>query len=207
MVLNPVGKTDQGRVDRHGRQHLEHGVNEEPAAATGVEGVEEVEMVGLLEGEEVGDEFAAGGGGGGAAEEVDVGGVGVGEGFAAGVAVQVGSRGGFLEEGGFGGFGSGSGGVGHGRGDEGVGVGDVGEAVAVVEGEEQGGEGQVGGVGSEGLARGAGDDPFLPGAVLGAVEVDGAVDEVVVEAVEVGAEARDHVVRQPGGVGHGGGPV
>lgn len=186
-------------VDADGREDLQDGVDEDPAAAAGLEGVEGVEHVALLEADEVRDEV-------GVhvlvAQDVDVAGLSVGEGFAAGLREEVGGGGGSLE--GEGGLGFGL--DGDGERDLGVGVREVRELVAGVKAEEDVGEGEVVRVGAEGLAGFGQDGPFLARAVFGAVEDDVAVDEVVVEAVEVVGEAHDHVVGEPG-VFVCGGPV
>lgn len=191
MILRALLVAQVRAVDADGREHLQDTVDEDPAAATGFERVERVEHVALLEADEVRNEV-------GVhvlvAQDVDVAGLGVGEGFAAGLRKDVGWGGGFLE--GECGFGFGL--DGDGERDLGVGVWEVRELVAGVKAEEDVGKGQIVRVGAEGLAGFGQDSPFLARAVFGAVEDDVAVDEVVVEAVEIVGETHDHVMGQPG---------
>ncbi len=187
VVLRALLVAQVRAVDADSREDLQDGVDEDPAAAAGLEGVERVEHVALLEADEVRDEV-------GVhvlvAQDVDVAGLGVGEGFAAGLREEVGWGSGFLE--GECGFGFGL--DGDGERDLGVGVREVRELVAGVKAEEDVGEGEVVHVGAERLAGFGQDGPFLARAVFGAIEEDVAVDEVIVEAVEVVGEANDHVV-------------
>lgn len=154
VVLHAFGVANVRVVDGDGGEDLEDAVNEEPAAATGFEGVQVVDEVVLLEFDEVLHEVHAHVV---VAEDVDVAGFRVGEGLAAGLGNVFGCCGGFFEGEGCFGFGC----YRHGIWCPGEGVWYVREVMAVVEGDDDVCERELRGVDSHGLTSFANDGPFL----------------------------------------------